>query len=191
MVDYRFIEKIVRHHNFRVDIFPLYGDSIRIEFYDGDSMGFYEGRGVRAIYEYRLKTTNCYAYKNNETKFFEFIRYVYVMVYDHFVNHMMTDVDEFKYVWDLFVKEFNEDIIVKVHECINDLRKFVPIMVNFDMGYILFPSYRDFMVLICGEYSIYEKPVHKISVCELVPYKYSCGEYHAVRLEFDLSNISF
>ena len=191
MIDSRFIEKILRHHNFKVDVFPLYGDSVRIEFYDGDSMGFYEGRGVRMIYEYRLKTPSSFVYKKNETKFFEFIRCVYLMVYDHFVNHMMTDVDEFKYVWDLFVKEFNEDIIVKVRESINELRNGVVGYgdINVDMGYILLPSYHNFMVLLYEHYYNSENPVNKVSICELIPEKYGCGKYLPISLEFDLSNI--
>jgi hypothetical protein len=168
MVNENFIRKVAPLNKFVIDVFVVYGDSFRIEFYDGDCIDT-SGKTQRVVYELSFggkrygKYYFIYIYMN-------FINDVYAIIYNHYVNYMVTDKEEVGYIWDIIVSEYNLIIENKVKDYLGKI----------DHHLLYFPTYRSYVNRLLtvnlrnGSFSGY----NTIKTCHSVPSKYSDKPRH-------------
>lgn len=194
MVNEKFIRNVVPLNKFVLDIFVMYGDRFRFEFYDRDWVSI-DGRVSRMIYE--ISFTD----KNDRSEYYErqhlnFCNVVYAIIYNHYVNYMITDKEEVRYIWDILVSEYNTLIEGKVTEII---KKFVEYMgnpnyicspsdFNVDYNLIYFPTYGSYLnKLIFDKLRGESNRYNIIRMCESIPCKYSNNmEFENIFIEHNI-----
>ena len=193
MVNEKFIRNVAPLNKFELDIFVMYGNRFRFEFFDRDCVSI-DGQVGRMIYEVPFTD------KNLSTEYYEkqhlnFCSSVYAMIYNHYVNYMITDKEEVGYIWDILVSEYNVLIRDKVIESIEEL--FVEHMVNpnlfpsdfkFDDNLIYFPTYGWYLKkLILHNFKVMTNHYKTIKKCEFIPCKYSNNmEFENIFIEHNI-----
>jgi len=159
MVNENFIRKVAPLNKFVFNTIVT-GERFSIEFYDGDCSDVY-GRTFSATYDIFF---NINYFKLYGDKHISFIDEVYGMIYNHYVNYMITDKEEVGYIWDILVSEYNLMIEYKVRECLGRI----------DLRLIYFPTYRSYVNRLLtvnlrnGSFSSY----NTIKTYHFVPSKY-------------------
>ena len=142
MKNWKFIEKIVNKHNFELEI--MFGtDRTTLYFYDKDSIDV-NGHVRKIPYEYFYGKSNDKSFlgtinfDDGGMSYFNFYRDVYCIIYDHFVNHNSTTEEEIPHIWDILIKNFNEQIF-------NSYKKFFEynyrLLNDFDIQKLFFPNF--------------------------------------------------
>jgi len=194
MVNEKFIRNVAPLNRFKLDIFVLYGDRFRFEFYDGDCVNI-DGQVGRMIYEVPF-SDKVISSEYYEKQHLNLCSSVYAMIYNHYVNYMITDKEEVSYIWDILVSEYNTLIRDKVTESI---KEFVEHMVNpnyicspsdfkFDDNLIYFPTYGWYLKkLILDKFKVMTNHYKTIRMCEFIPCKYSNNmEFENIFIEHNI-----
>jgi len=179
MVDNRFIEKIVHKNNFVFDI--LVSDRFIFEFYDADCCDV-DGRAVRCIYEIPFDGRGL-SNPHFMGQHMNFINGVYAVMYNHYVNYMITHDEEVKQIWDIIVGVYNLKIKTTISETMSTLRTIhnpnyvfsFQNMLGDDLIY--FPTYENYMKrLFISKINNHKYDVelreYKMIMCTEIPIKY-------------------
>ena len=114
------------------------------------------------------------------------------MIYNHYVNYMITDKDEVRYIWDILVSEYNTLIRNKVTESIREVLShncnYPPSDFKVDDNLIYFPTYGWYLKkLIFDKLRGESNRYNTIRMCEYIPCKYSNNmEYENIFIEHNV-----
>jgi hypothetical protein len=176
MVNRKYIERIYKIHNFKVEVDKYtdgkhYGWIFIILFDDSDLHE--HGNEYHESISNLITWSNC-TYKhdifdaptlfdrtqnNNEKHFLIYNKEIITRIYTYFVENMNVNPNEFRYVWDLFVKDTNHILFEKL----DNLFLNEPIFRHLNINTFLLPTYDKIYDLFIRDKNMYSDGIKKIN----------------------------